>query len=297
MQIICTGWHLWLRLPLSMLDTREVPKERMEKLDKIAELLNVFPLKMLATRKVLEARMDKLDKITESNVFPLKMLATKKVLEGRMNYKDYIGGRVKEELDGLDRLAGKFIVLDTEQRVEKNGIEVSEEEWRSLKTNIPAPVISFLDGNVVSSRFEEVHEGKIFRFAEKGKSGKWGWDFHDLDGQSKEIRLSKRTELSRRTENWGHRTCQDFIDDGDLIRRTRQYDSKGKLVLVEQDFFAIENDGVERTTVWTLPTFDIKITRNLQTIREDAIPEESYGLKMMIKTLEYIQKKKTGFWD
>ena len=48
MQIICTGWHLWLRLPLSMLGTREVPKERMEKLDNIAELLNVFPLKMLA---------------------------------------------------------------------------------------------------------------------------------------------------------------------------------------------------------------------------------------------------------
>ena len=88
---------------------------------------NVFPLKMLATRKVLEERMDKLDKITESNVFPLKMLATKKVLEGRMNYKDYLGGRVKEELDGLDRLTGKFFVLVTEQKVEKNGREVSEE--------------------------------------------------------------------------------------------------------------------------------------------------------------------------
>ena len=80
-------------------------------------------------------------------------------------------------------------------------------------------------------------------------------------------------------ENWGHRTYQDFIDGGDLIRRTRQYDSKGKLVLVEQDFFAIENDCIERTTVWTLLTFDIKITRHLQTIMEDAIPEESYGLQ------------------
>ena len=79
--------------------------------------------------------------------------------------------------------------------------------------------------------------GKMFRFLEKGKSGKWGWDLQDLDGRSKEICLSKRTELSRRTENWGHRTCQDFIDDGDLIRGTRQYDSKGKLDLVEQDFF------------------------------------------------------------
>ena len=106
-----------------------------------------------------------------------------------------------------------------------------------MKTKIPAPVISFLDGNVGFSRFERVHMGKMFRFLEKGKSGKWGWDLQDLDGRSKEICLSKRTELSRRTENWGHRTCQDFIDDGDLIRGTRQYDSKGKLDLVEQDFF------------------------------------------------------------
>ena len=69
-----------------MLGTREVPKERMDKLDNIAELLNVFPLKMLATRKVLEERMD---------------------------YKDYLGGRVKEEVDRLDRLTGKFIVLES----------------------------------------------------------------------------------------------------------------------------------------------------------------------------------------
>ena len=146
---------------------------------------------------------------------------------------------------------------------------------------------------MVFSRFEKVHGGKIFRFVEKGKSGKWGWDFHDLDGQSKEICLYKRTELSRRTENRGHRTCQDFIDDGDLIRGTRQYDSKGKLFLVEQDFFEIEDDGIDRTTVWTLPTLDIKITRNLETIREDAIPEDNLGLKMMIKTWEYILKKKS----
>ena len=96
-----------------MLGTRQAPKERMDKLDKIAELLNVFPLKMLATRKVLEARMDKLDKITEFNVLPLKMLATRKVFVERMDYKDYLGGRVKEEVDRLDRLTGKFIVLES----------------------------------------------------------------------------------------------------------------------------------------------------------------------------------------
>ena len=248
---------------------------------------------MLGARGVPKERMDKFDKITEFNVLPLKMLATRKVLVERMDYKDYLGGRVKEELDGLDRLTGKFFVLATEQKVEKNGREVSEEEWKSVKTEIPAPIISFLDGNVVFSRFELVHGGKKFRFLGKGKSGKWGWDLQDLDDRSKEVCLSKRTELPRRTENWGHRTCQDFIDDGDLIRRTRQYDSKGKLFLVEQDFFEIEDDGIDRTTVWTLPTLDIKITRNLETIREDAIPEDNLGLKMMIKTWEYILKKKS----
>ena len=114
---------------------------------------------MLGARGVPKERMDKFDKITEFNVLPLKMLATRKVLVERMDYKDYLGGKVKEELDGLDRLTGKFFVLDTEQKVEKNGREVSEEEWKSLKTEIPAPVNSFLDGNVVFSRIEKVHFG------------------------------------------------------------------------------------------------------------------------------------------
>ena len=78
-----------------------------------------------------------------------------------------------------------------------------------------------------------------------------------------------------------------------VIWSGEQYDSKGKLFLVEQDFFEIEDDGIDRTTVWTLPTLDIKITRNLETIREDAIPEDNLGLKMMIKTWEYILKKKS----
>ena len=63
--------------------------------------------------------------------------------------------------------------------------------------------------------------------------------------------------------------------------------------MLSRIFFEIEDDGIERTTVWTLPTLDIKITRNLETISEDAIPEISYSLKMMIKTWEYILKKKT----
>ena len=40
----------------------------------------------------------------------LKVLVTRQVVMNRMDYSNYLNGTVKEELDGLDRLAGKFRV-------------------------------------------------------------------------------------------------------------------------------------------------------------------------------------------
>ena len=41
-------------------------------------------------------------------VLPLKALVARKVIRERMDYESYLGGRVKEELDGLAGLAGLF---------------------------------------------------------------------------------------------------------------------------------------------------------------------------------------------
>ena len=41
----------------------------------------------------------------------LKWLATSKVLEENMDYKDFLRSPIKEELDGLKRLEGRFFLL------------------------------------------------------------------------------------------------------------------------------------------------------------------------------------------
>ena len=38
----------------------------------------------------------------------LKVLVTRQVVMNRMDYSTFLNGTVKSELDGLDRLAGKF---------------------------------------------------------------------------------------------------------------------------------------------------------------------------------------------
>ena len=43
-------------------------------------------------------------------VLPLKAPVARMVIRERMDYKDYLGGSLKDELDGLDRLEGKFVI-------------------------------------------------------------------------------------------------------------------------------------------------------------------------------------------
>ena len=64
---------------------------------------------------------------------PLKVLVARKVIRERMDYESYLGGRVKEELDGLAGLAGWYVVEDAKLEVFdlENGDELSKEAWKT----------------------------------------------------------------------------------------------------------------------------------------------------------------------
>ena len=66
-------------------------------------------------------------------VLPLKALVARKVIRERMDYEGYLGGRVKEELDGLAGLAGRYVVEDAKLEVFdlENGDELSKEAWKT----------------------------------------------------------------------------------------------------------------------------------------------------------------------
>ena len=76
-------------------------------------------------------------------VLPLKVLATREVIRKRLNYKEYIGGIVKEELDWLDWLEGKFSIDAFEVEAEMAGKKLPKKEWMSW---LPTSMISYLRG-------------------------------------------------------------------------------------------------------------------------------------------------------
>ena len=43
----------------------------------------------------------------------LKVLATNVVIMERMDYADYLGGKVKDEMDQLDKFAGRHLIKAT----------------------------------------------------------------------------------------------------------------------------------------------------------------------------------------
>ena len=59
---------------------------------------------------------------------PLKLLVSRKVVKEGLDYSNYLTGKTKEELDGLDEFAGTFVVKTASTKASKKGKILSEEE-------------------------------------------------------------------------------------------------------------------------------------------------------------------------
>ena len=184
----------------------------------------------------------------------LKVLVTRTVIRERMDYKNYLGGKVKEELDSFDRLAGKFRIYNNKLEVERDGKKVSDEEWENVKLRLPSFMISFLDGK------EE------FTIFERSKPEKRKWTLQDIDGFLKKLYLS--SHVVKKKDGCIQRG-QQLIRDGALIMSVAQFDPKGKLLFVWRDKFFIDDKGIFRTTRWELPRLEIKIKKEMWTLREE----------------------------
>ena len=136
-------------------------------------------------------------------VLPLKVLATREVIRKRLNYKEYIGGIVKEELDWLDWLEGKFSIDAFEVEAEMAGKKLPKKEWMSW---LPTSMISYLRGK------------QDFSISERtGTSGEREWDLQDSDGFVKRIQLSSRFEERKKENGGGGEDQLEFIADGIMI--------------------------------------------------------------------------------
>ena len=110
-------------------------------------------------------------------VLPLKVLVARKVIRERMDYESYLGGRVKEELDGLAGLAGRYVVENAKLEVFdlKHGWKLVKAAWAWLKKELP---------NNMKPFFNEKSE---FCIIEKRKTGKkrmgtsrHKWNYQDI---------------------------------------------------------------------------------------------------------------------
>ena len=178
----------------------------------------------------------------------------RKVIRERMDYESYLGGRVKEELDRLEGLAGwhevrgaKLEVLDLE-----NGNELSKEACEYVKPRLQRNIKPFLKPF-----------GSEFCIIEKKETVKREWELRDINGTTKTLHLSN--EVLR--ANGGCQLFEQFLEDGNLISWTCFYGSKGELVLSEWDCFSIGDKCVLRTMIWKLPEYNLKITNNMKTRR------------------------------
>ena len=86
---------------------------------------------------------------------PLKVLATREVVMNKMDYSTYLTGTTKDELDKLDKLAGRYKIqssnmvieaLDNEKlwKISQNSYVKPVNDWEYLKECLHGKISSFL---------------------------------------------------------------------------------------------------------------------------------------------------------
>ena len=187
----------------------------------------------------------------------LKVLTTNVVIRERMAYEDFLGGKVKDELDGLDKFAGRHVIKATGLYVRKGKYQISNHEWKSLKQRLPAALIAFLRGKQEFSIFE------------KSEAGKRKWVLEDVDGTSQRLQLSSQDK--EKDSLYSYRGS--FIADGALVKFSKACDPEGELLVNEIDYIDVHREnGIFRRRKWYLPNLQIRITKDMWTLKEDIVP-------------------------
>ena len=189
---------------------------------------------MFCRKSVSLRSLPMLDKKIKGAVFcvpPLKELVTTKVIRERMDYGNYLGGKVKEELDSFDRLTGKYRLDEDELEVLSEGKKVSEEEWKAMKLRLSNQLISLLDGK------------EVIKITEKTDSKRREWELQDVDGTLK--RLNLLTLVIERKGNT-YKSVQ-YIEEDVLVTQHDWFDVNGQLECHMEDSIAIDDKGIIRS--------------------------------------------------
>ena len=196
----------------------------------------------------------------------LKVLVTRQVVLNRMDYSTFLNGTVKDELNGLERLEGKYRIQASRLCIEglHGGKVLPQDDWKYFKECF---------GNRVPTGLVNIIEGKKGFTIANSKNGPRTWIIADVNGWKTRVLLTVRG-CSRLQESgkWGH--FDNFIEDGWLVNTIKMWDiDNGKPILdVDlRDSITVNRQGnVLRVFMWSAPDQGLKVTKAMLACR---VPE------------------------
>ena len=183
-----------------------------------------------------------------------------------MDYATYLNGTAKEELDHLNKLAGRFHLDSCDLFIDGDGKPPFDvDDWEQVKDYLKENLVDDTAGGMVNF----MDETEDFSIVEKEENGRRFWLVSDVD--------DKKKILSSNPSSWEETFSeriqrQDFIEDGKLAHVTKgaQKNSRGELKLLRDRYvsFAADKEGnIIRKSVHNLPHRNIKITMVMWTRR------------------------------
>ena len=181
----------------------------------------------------------------------------------RMDYSTYLNGTVKDELDRLDRLEGKYRIQDSKLSIEG----LHQDDWEYFKAytgiyGIPIP-------RCVVRLIEELTElTKEFSITEsKNGARTWILSVGFLD----RYLLTEKGHLKETMEGGLWTFEDDFIEDGRLVgvkQWHEVYNGKYGLVANFSDSITTDKQGnVVWSFMYNLPKKNIKFTKTMWALR------------------------------
>ena len=198
----------------------------------------------------------------------LKVLATRVVVINRMDYSTHLTGTTKDELDRLDKLAGRYKIQSSKLTIEAlyNGKKMPVDDWEYFKEcfgrGLPNHLVKFIESTEEFTIFEFPNEQRNWLIYDKFL---WGREFFTT------------------MKDWSH--CDDFIEDGRLVSIVKGFlknNSKTGIVVDCREYITTDKEGnVIWEFIWSLPMLDIKIKKITRAIRVLGIPRLPHCLKRL----------------
>ena len=175
-----------------------------------------------------------------------------------MDYATYLNGTAKEELDHLNKLAGRFHLDSCDLLIDGDGKPPFDvDDWEQVKDYLRENLEDDTAGGMVNF----MDETEDFSIVEKEENGRRFWLVSDVDDKKKYL-LSNPSSWEETNSERIQR--QDFIEDGKLVHVSKKAkEIEGKLEIVMDlyvSFTADKHGNVIRHFIYCLPNKNIKIT-------------------------------------